>query len=224
MQLQMAARNNIKPTDEEVNSAIEQIAKSHNLSVDQMKEQLRLQNTTYENFRKKITDQLTINKIQQVLVGGKVQVTDQDIQEYKNQILQIKEYQLLDFFLPLPENPTEQQLKSTLEAAQNIQKQIEQGVDIHHISPQYRDLGWRTKDDLPQLFVDQLANLTLQNVSSPILAPNGYHVLKLTGVRDKNSLTDDQIKNIVFQKKYHAAVKEAIDKARKQAYVQIIAP
>lgn len=74
------------------------------------------------------------------------------------------------------------------------------------------------------MFLDQLPNLTLQNASSPILAPNGYHVLKLLGQRDKNSLTDDQIRNLVFQKKYQIAVKEAIEKARKQAYVQIMTP
>lgn len=222
MQLQMAMRNNVKPSDEEIDAAINQIAKSHNVSIDQLGEQLRRQNTSLEDFRKKVTEQLVITKLQQALIAGKVQVTDQDIQEYKNQMSQIKEYQLADFVLPLPEKPSAQQLQSTLAAAQAIQKQIEQGVDIHSISPEFRDLGWRTKDDLPQLFLDQLPNLTLQNASSPILAPNGYHVLKLLGQRDKNSLTDDQIRNLVFQKKYQIAVKEAIDKARKQAYVQIM--
>lgn len=224
MQLQMAARNNIKPTDAEVDNALDEIAKSHNVNLDQLKEQLRRQNTSYEEFRKKVTEQLIVSKLLQMMIAGKVQVTDQDIQEYKNQMPQVKEYQLADFFLPLPEKPTAQQLKSTLAAAQEIQKQIEQGLDIHSISPEFHDLGWRTKEDLPQLFVDQLPNLTLQNSSPPILAPNGYHVLKLLGERDKNALTEDQIKNLVFQKKYQAAAKEAMDKARKQAYIQIMVP
>lgn len=224
MQLQMAARNNIKPTDAEVDNALDEIAKSHNVNLDQLKEQLRRQNTSYEEFRKKVTEQLIVSKLLQMMIAGKVQVTDQDIQEYKNQMPQVKEYQLADFFLPLPEKPTAQQLKSTLAAAQEIQKQIEQGLDIHSISPEFHDLGWRTKEDLPQLFVDQLPNLTLQNSSAPILAPNGYHVLKLLGERDKNALTEDQIKNLVFQKKYQAAAKEAMDKARKQAYIQIMVP
>lgn len=134
MQLQMAMRNNVKPSDEEIDAAINQIAKSHNVSIDQLGEQLHRQNTSLEDFRKKVTEQLVITKLQQALIAGKVQVTDQEIQEYKNQMSQIKEYQLADFVLPLPEKPSTQQLKSTLAAAQAIQKQIEQGVDIHSIS------------------------------------------------------------------------------------------
>lgn len=222
--MQMAIRYDVKPTVQELDQAIEQIAKSHGLTVDQMKEQLTLQHMTYEEFRKKINEQLTITKLEQQMVAGQVKVTDADIAAFKSSVTQgNEEYKLIDFFIPISETPSAAELDQALTTAHEIQKQIESGVDIDKITPAYQDLGWRTKDDLPQLFIQQLSTLTLKNASQPLRAPNGYHVLKLMDQRNSNqTLTDDQIRQLVLRKKYEVAITAAVNKARKEAYVQII--
>ena len=114
-------------------------------------------------------------------------------------------------------------MNQALTTAQHIEQQIDNGVDIDKITPTYQDLGWRTVADLPQLFIQQLPTLTLKNASKPLLAPNGYHVLKLLEKRNSNqTLTDEQVRELVLQQKYAAALKTAIDDARKQAYIAII--
>ena len=96
LQKQMAARYDIKPTDEELDQTIEQIAKSHNMTVEQLKQQLQAQHLNYTEFRQKLYDQLVINKLQQQMVMGKVKVTDADITAFKAAGKQ--EYRLVDFF------------------------------------------------------------------------------------------------------------------------------
>lgn len=223
LQLQMANRSEISPSSAEVDLAIEQIAKGHNISMDQLKAQLVVQNIPYHEFRKKISEQLAINKLQQQMVGSQLKVNDADIAAYKTSRPDTKEYRLVDFFLPIAEKSTEKDWAKLLATAQDIQKKLNSGTDIDKITPPYQDLGWRNNDNLPAIFTEQLKNLTLNNASPPLRAPNGYHVLKLLETRDANqNLTDDQIRGIVLRQKYEEAVRVAIDKARKQAYIQII--
>jgi peptidyl-prolyl cis-trans isomerase SurA len=223
LQLQMAERAGVNPTPEEINRAIDQIAKSHQLTVDQLKEQLEQQHVSYSEFEKKMATQLKITQLQQQMVAGKIKVSAADIADYRKTEPGAREYKLVDFFLPLAEQPTEEELDHALTTAHQIQQELKAGTPIDHISIPYQDLGWRTPAELPQLFVDQLPQLTLQNASPPLRAPNGYHVLKLVETRSATQqLTDDQIRDILFRKQYEAAVKTAIDKVRREAYIQII--
>lgn len=223
LQLQMASRNGITPTPKEVDEAILQIAQSHNLTLDQLKEQMALQQTPYNEFRKKITNQLIITKLQQQMVAGQVKVSEQDVADFKKSTPGTQEYQLIDFFLPVSEDPTPAEWDRALTTEHEIQKQIEEGVDIHKITPPYQDLGWRTEDALPQIFAEQLSSLSSQKTSPPLRAPNGYHLLALLATRNADqTLTDNKIRQIILRQKYEAAVKAAVDKARKEAYVQII--
>lgn len=222
LQMQMATRNNLQATPSETDQAIQQIAEGNHLTVDQLKEQLVLQHTTYEDFRKKVADQLMITKLQQQLVVGQVKVTDADVEDFKKTPQGPREYKMLDFFLPVSEQPSAEELDKALTTAHTIQQQINSGVAIDKITPAYQDLGWRTAKDLPQIFAEQLPGLKINNASAPIRAPNGYHVLKLVETRTGNQkLTDDQIRQLLLREKYETAVKAAITKARKEAYVQI---
>ncbi len=224
LQLQMAIRNQIKPTDEEIDQTIDQIAQSHHLTTDQLKTQLTLQHLGYMEFRKKLSEQLAINKLQQQMVGGEVKVTDEDIQAYKNTApAGAQEYRIADFFFPLPEKPNAQDKEHALAMAKAAQQQLNSGVTPDKVTPAYRDLGWRNKDNLPSIFAEQLPTMSLKNASQPLLAPNGYHVLQILEARNPNqNLTDDQIRQLVFRQKYEIAVKTAIEKARNQAYIQIM--
>lgn len=221
LQLQMAHRNGIEPTPEEVDKAIEQIASSHNATIDQLKEQLAQQHVSYVEFRKKLVDQLTINKLQQQMVGLQVKVTDADIAAYKKTLpVNDQKYHLVDFYFPLPANPSKAQVIATLNAAKEVQNKINSGTKVNDITPGYHDLGWRTTSDLPEIFVHQLPNLTLTNASMPLRAPNGFHVLKL--LETSSTLSDDQIRDILLRKKFEEAVRETVNRAKNQAYIKII--
>lgn len=223
LQLQMANRNGIKATPEEVDAALEQIAKSHDMTIDQMKAEMAAQHVDYTEFRKNLTEQLIINKLQQQMVALQVKVTDADIAAYKNSLPESsREYHLVDFFIPLPERATSSQIAGALATAKSIQNQISSGTDVDKITPAYHDLGWRNKQNLPDIFVQQLPILTLNNTSPPLRAPNGYHLLKLLGMRTTANLSDEQIKEIILRKKYEDAVREAVNKAKNQAYIKII--
>ena len=71
------------------------------------------------------------------------------------------------------------------------------------------DLGWRSLSDLPTIFSDRVKNMKPGQISNPIKAPNGYHILKLLSTRTGGStLTDQQIQNIIMQQKFGKALKK----------------
>jgi peptidyl-prolyl cis-trans isomerase SurA len=223
LQLQMAARNQIQATDSEIDQAIDRIVKSHNATLDQLKAQLTQQGIDYNDFRKKIGEQLVIGKLEQGMVSGQVKVTDQDVADYKKTASGPKEYHLADFFFPLPEQYNPAQKKQAFAAASSVQQKLNSGVSPDTISPPYRDLGWRNKDNLPAVFASQLNVLTLQNASTPLLAPNGYHVLKILEERSQpTALTDEQISELLFRRKFEEAVAKIVNKAKAEAYIQIM--
>ncbi|MBS0352073.1 MAG: SurA N-terminal domain-containing protein [Proteobacteria bacterium] len=223
LQLQMAARNQIQVTPSEIDDAIDRIVKAHNATLDQLKLQLSQQGINYDDFRKKIGEQIIIGKLQQGIAAGQVKVTDQDVANYQKTAAGPKEFHIADFFVPLPEKYTAAQKQQALAKASGIQQKLNNGVSPDTLSPPYRDLGWRNKDNLPAIFAAQLNVLTLKNASMPLLAPNGYHVLKILEERSPPStLSDDQIRQLLFRQKFEEAVANIVNKAKGEAYIQIM--
>ncbi len=228
LQLQIAARAGIKTSDKEVDDAIGRIAEANHLTLEQLKEQLALQKTNYVEFRNQLKDQIIVNKLQQQMASGRIKITDKEVTEFKQKYQSAlantnAQYHFIDFFLPLAENATAAESNRTLKEAQDIQQKLIHQEDINKIVPPYRDLGWREKANIPQIFVDQLPKLN-QNISLPFRAPNGYHVLKLIEVRnDKAQIpSDDQIRQLLARQKVEEVVKIELDKLRHQSYIQIM--
>ncbi len=228
LQLQIAARAGIKTSDKEVDEAIGRIAQANHLTLEQLKEQLTLQKINYVEFRNQLKDQIIVNKLQQQMANGRIKISDEEVAEFKQKYEKAlantnAQYHFIDFFLPLSENATAAESNRTLKEAQDIQQKLIHQEDINKIVPPFRDLGWREKDNIPQIFVEQLSKLN-QNISLPFRAPNGYHVLKLIEVRnDKTKLpSDEQIRQLIARQKVEDVVKTELDKLRHQSFIQIM--
>ena len=57
------------------------------------------------------------------------------------------------------------------------------------------DLGWNTKNELPDEIVDVVFNLKKNEISKPIESTFGWHIVKLIDKKDKNEVTYEEVKN-----------------------------
>jgi peptidyl-prolyl cis-trans isomerase SurA len=84
-----------------------------------------------------------------------------------------------------------------------IYQQLKNGADfatlaVQHSQGQFAlkggDLGWRSENELPDLFLNALADLKPGMVTPPLKSPSGYHLLKLEDIDDtvQSSETDRQ--------------------------------
>lgn len=214
LELELAKHAKISVSDTEVNHAIDNIAERNHITLSTLKSKLQDEKTTFAAYKKMIRDQMIIQKVQQAAVGAKVQITTQDMQDFKtkyaSQLANQQEYKIIDV------------LASSSKDAAKIAAQWKAGKNPDaSTSTQTQNSEWQSANQLPALFLTQLQSMKPGDISSPIQAPNGYHVIKLIAQRG-NMPTKIQLKQMVFGMKMQEAVKNWLVELRKTAYIKIL--
>lgn len=224
LQLQLAKQNRMTITDSQLNTAITRIAQQNHVTVAQMKSKLAAEGTSFKTFKSNIRDQLLVNQLQQQVVSGKLNITNAQVAKFKKEITKqraITDYHLIDYLIPLPDAATAAQKQTALKQAKALiftlkrNRKPSKGV-------QSNDLGWQPLSDLPDAFATRVVKMRNGSVSQPILTSNGYHVIKLAATKEQSAaITDQQARQMLFQKKYAETLKAWLDKVRENAYIKI---
>jgi len=234
LQLQIAKNNNITVEDEEVDAGIQRLLKQNHMELPQLKASLKHEGLTIPKFRVQIRESLLIHKIQDTAVRNKILITDAEVDDMmKKQSSQLagqQVYHLSHILIPLPEEPTSKQLQQAKMHAQQLYRKILNGADFSKIASENSstdtleggDLGWRKFAELPSIFTDQLKHMKTNDVAGPIQAPNGYHIIKLLGMKTTGKqITRQDIKNLLYQRKMMDKVQEWMTKIRGTSYIKI---
>ena len=231
LQLQVAQRNQLHITDEQITEAINHIAKQHKISVASLKQKLKEQKTSYATYRKEIKKQMLMSMIQHQALAKEVDVSDVEIDalldKYKSQGKYATQYHLIDIVIPLPSTPTNAQQKQAKKQALQIINALHRGADTDSVKgAEINDLDWRTKVALPDIFLQPLSKMKPGSIAGPFAAPNGYHILKLVNTKKENAKppTRNQAKSILMEQKFQKALRKWLIKLRQQSYVDIVHP
>lgn len=220
LQVQLAKQKNIKVSNTELQTAIENIAKQNHLTLDQLKPALEQSGLNYSEFQARIQEQIMLQRLQQQEVVSKnVNITDEEVNAYlhKNQG-RMQNYSAFHVLDMIAANEKQAQL-----VTKNLQSNMSMEDITKQTGAQNNDLGWRALTEFPSIFTTQIASMRVGEVSKPIHAPNGYHVLKLLDAKgDKVKLTKKDAQNLVFQTKASEAVKKWLEDLRKTAYIKIV--
>ncbi len=218
LQLQIAKANNITVGDENLNNALQQVASEHQISLAQLPEALAQQGLTFDQFKSQLKDQLLIEKFQQQQLGGSIIITPKEIDAEVKKLKQHPDnakqtlYHFEDLLIPLPANPTAQDISEAKQKFNAVAQAINQNKDFETIGQTIlnappQDLGWRSKDKLPEAFIAIAQKLKPGQVAPPARAPNGIHILKLietkvlTSPGDLNSaITETHVRHILLIK------------------------
>lgn len=235
LQLQIAKRNNVEVTSEEVNKAIQDMADESHLSLEQLKQAVERDGIAFATFRKRINDQMIVSRVQQSAISSKVNISANEVDDYlqsaTNKKLGSSEYHLMHILVPLPDSPSPQILKSTEERAKKLVATLKGGANFVQVATNSSkgtealgggDLGWRKVAELPSLFANELTKIKLNDIAGPIRAPNGFHILKLVDVKnDPAKLTKEQVKNLIYRRKFNEHLQVWLQQLRDGAYVKI---
>lgn len=196
LQLQRAERVHIRVDDEMLNRAINNIAIQNKLSLSGLRNALEQEGIDYSKFRDNIRNEIIINQLQQRQVFNRITITKQEIDTFlTNQTLKgaVKgEYNLGHILIALPEGANADQINQAKIKAEGIIEKLKNGADFAQTAIAVSDgqkaldggnLGWRNFDALPTLFSDWVRNQEINNISSPLRSPNGFHIIKLLGKR-----------------------------------------
>jgi peptidyl-prolyl cis-trans isomerase SurA len=232
LQLQLAKTKAVQVPDEDVAQAIQGIAKANKISVVQLKEAIAQTGMNYDEYQAQIKQQLLLQKLQQQELAKNITVTPEDVKKFslanRTKFSQFSAFHVMDIVLPVSEQASAADKQQAKQQAEKLAKKLQTEKDVNlamqaFTSAELNDLGWRSLADIPSLFQGKIAAMQVNAVSSPIPAPNGYHVLKLLEVKGQNiAPTENQLKNMAYQEKMTAEVKTWLIKLRQDSYVKIL--
>lgn len=208
LQLQLADRVGIRFDDDTLNRVLADMAETNNMSFDQYVSAMEAQGI-YLTTRERIRRELAINEVQRGLVNRRINITDQEIENYLNsetgRTAMSPDYLVDQILIPILESdsPAVQQAKQAF--AQELYQRVQSGEDFAQVRMQAQqdatanpprgfnvsgsELGWRKADRLPSLFVDIVPTMSIGQVHEPIRSSNGLHLVRLSDVRgDSNRL------------------------------------
>jgi len=199
-QLQAAKEQGIRVDDNMLDRAIGRIAEQNKLTIPEFRKQLEADGMVYSKFRDEIRNEIMMQRLREREVDNKIQVSDAEIDNYlaahndKSGAVP-QELDIAQILIRVPENASAEQLAERKKRAEEVIQQLNAGGDFAKLAAAYSDgtdaltggdLGWRTADRLPQLFVDATANLQQGQVAPIVKSANGFHVLKLLGRRTQS--------------------------------------
>ena len=229
LQLQRAERAGIRISDEEINNTLAQIAKENNLSLNEFKEALTVDGISWSGMRSRVSRELKINRLQQGTMRRRIQVSNQEIKNFLSSELgsnlTADQYRLGHILIPIPENPSNNDLKTASSQANSIFAKIEEGDDFRALALEFSsgqnsleggDLGWRKAAQLPTIFSDLVDNMEIGETRSPIRSGRGFHILKLfnkRGASTEGKIAQTRVRHVLVQPNEIRSENEANDLA-----------
>lgn len=227
LQLQLAKQNHMSVTDQEARAAITSIAKQHNMSLSALKQAVLQHGVSYPAYTKEIKNQILMSTVEHQALTKDVVVTNDEVSQFlkKNKIqATLEQYHLVDIIIPLSSTSFAGDEKQARAKAMQVLQSLRHGANIDSLpSSEVNDLGWKTSANLPDIFAKQLKNMKVGELSDLLFAPNGYHVLKLAGVKKgDDSAYRKEAKRVLTEQKFQKALRVWLVQLRSRAYVKIV--
>jgi len=199
IEMQRATHAGIKIPDEALNNALQEVAQRNGMTLTQLPDALASQGVDYASYRDEMRKELTLTLLRQRDVLQHIQVTPREIDQYLAR--QAKhpsdsfEYNVSHILIAVPQSASPAQLEQAQARAQDVYKRASAGEDFAKLAVAYSNsqtaleggsLGWRKGTELPTFLADQVVDLKPGQVSQPVRAPTGFHIVKLNDVRGQS--------------------------------------
>ncbi len=239
LQLQEAAKAGVSASDEDVNRAIENIKKKYSMTDEAFKDAIGKEGFTLAEYRKKLSEQITISRIVDQDVKSKVLVTEGEIDKYiaghKELEKESEGFNISHIFLKgsrVKGQGSSDDIKRLEEKALDIYKKIKAGENFSDLAKQYSEdasarsggeLGFIKKSDMSKDFLDVLSKMKVGDVSEPFWGGNGIHIIRLNDKREIKSPQElrEAVRQKLLDEKFSREYKNWIKGLREKAYVEI---
>lgn len=213
--LQMAKQSGIQISDAQLDQAIGNIAGENKMSLDQLRSRLAYDGVNYASYREQIRKEMTIAEVRNNEVRRRVTILPQEVDSLATQVASQNtagtELNLSHILLPLPENPTQQQVDEQETLAKQLVSDSKGGADFGKLAITYSadqqalkggNMGWGRIQELPSLFAQALVTAKKGDIIGPIRSGVGFHILKVNDIRGDNqsvSVTEVHARHILLK-------------------------
>jgi peptidyl-prolyl cis-trans isomerase SurA len=196
IQVQRANKAGIKVSDENVNRALEEVAKRNGMTLSQLPEALAKQGIDYPTYREEIRREIILQSLRQRDVLQHISVTPREIDQFLDKQAKTpsaqNEYNVSHILIAVGQEATQAQLDAAAKRANEVYERAKGGEDFAKLAVAYSNsqtafdggaLGWRKGSELPTFLTDVIAKLKPGEVSEPLRTPTGFHIIRLNEIR-----------------------------------------
>ena len=192
VQIQHARDIGLRVDDAQLDQALRRIAENNKMSLPQFREALQRDSIPFAKFREDIRDEITITRVREREVEGKIAISEGEIDNYLSGDLskqgQGEEYEVAHILLRAPESASPEQIQELKAKADQVLDRVQKGENFAQLAAAYSDapdgmrggsLGMRPLERLPSIFSDAVVKLKTGEVAPLLRSPNGFHIVKL---------------------------------------------
>ena len=229
-QLQMARASGVRADDNAVEGAVQTVARQNQISVEELRRRLQADGITYSQFRADLRDELLVSRLRQREVEPRVNVSEQEIDQFLRDQegtteLSTLALNLAQIVVPVAENATPEQVASLQARAQQVVDRAKAGSDFTALANEFPDsparanggqMGLRTADRYPPLFVEATQSLRVGGIAGPVRSGAGFHILKVVEKKQAgmpgSAVTQTRARHILLQVTPQQSESAAVEK------------
>ena len=215
LQLNYAKNSGMNVQEWMIDKAMEDMANKSGVSLSEFREKIISQGVDYNVYRSLLKEDLIIREVKRRIVSQKVKVSKKEIQEFiKHQGHIFKEnnqYKISMILISISEEPSVEEKSSAKDKIKMIKRKFLNGEKFTSLAKNYSDsgnalsggdLGWRKITEVPQMFLDQLENMGIGEISNLIENNNGYYIFYLEDKKEmeKIKIEERKVRHILIKK------------------------
>lgn len=220
LQIQEARRRGIRIPDTELEAALARFAAAQKIDVAQLQQRIVSQGQSFQRFRESVRDSLTISRLTEYYARTRVVVPDYEIDGFIDQN-DMKDagtrYQIAHILIKNPDQNGQlaDSVVANLRQGGNFQEAVltySEAVD----APEGGLIGWRTLDQLPEIFGNAIVGLQVGQVTNVLKSANGLHILKLLDLEgNRQEILQTKVRHILIKAESAIAKSQAAKKLLK---------
>lgn len=190
----------------ELDRVVANVAAQNKLTLEQLRERLKLDGTDYKSFRENLRDQMMTERVREREVQGRIRVSDAEIDAWIDKkraaLEQGGQINLAQVLVSVPEGAPQSLVDERRAIAQAALVRVQGGEDFAKVAREVSEdgnkarggqIGLRPADRLPDIFVEAVKGLKTGDVVPQLLRSGaGFHVLKVVERQGAASLTQSQ--------------------------------
>ena len=207
IEIQRANHAGVKVSDEQLNQALQDVAKRNNLTLSQLPDALAQQGIDYASYREELRREITLSLLRQRDVLQHISVTPREIDQYLDKQARTpsehNEYNVSHILIAVGQEASAAQIEAATKRAPDVYERAKGGEDFAKLAIAYSNsqtaldggaLGWRKGSELPTFLTDIITKLKPGEVAEPLRTPTGFHIIRLNEVRGgSEKAVEDQI-------------------------------
>jgi len=239
IQLQQADREKITVEDAEIAESLGDIMKKLKAKDEkEFAEIIKSQGLTLEGVKKRLKDQLMVQRLIRRKVHLRISVTEQEIDKYlaenRDKLETGLTFTARHILLQPDPNKGEEGWPEARKRADEVYARLLEGEDFVALAKKYSDdpsakeggsLGTLKRGELAPEIEEAIMRLQPGEASTPFRSQVGYHIFRLDSREslggDSLSQVRNQVREILYRQKYDARLKEWLVEIRQRAIIDV---